>query len=922
MSTKLSSGNRKIFTAVKDELLAVPLPRKANSNQKQTIPAALDLTEESRQLMQAHIDLVSLDKHLFLHTIEKQNEAFEMLIDLGLHVPNEIERDVRSKYSIRTSASSSVHAKAAVKGEKGPTLKRWVRTYQCLCGSDSLGKERRLISWRNVCCCSWIRVVTTHEDSPGGRMLTIDEISGILDHSTACTEVQEMDRNPSIGLHPELRNYALSLLRDNIPLTQLQHLCKKWAMARWNDCTGDNISRFHLNEHDSSSLYRTLARERGIPQCTAAEANLDLWFRSEASSTSSSAALLSPSMVFYQPLRDDTKRLVMVIVTPAMKDAAWKFGHQKHIFLDLTFGFCSARANLLIIMAIDDKNKGIPIGLIVFTAKPEAKATHADYDTKLIKFLLDKWRAGLGTNTAGSSFEPRVATTDNDTRERNALQGIWSDLRQLLCMFHVWQCWKNGLNKHLRVIPKGDERLHTRRHLAKLLMRLIKDIMDYPEAIAAFNADIDYWKALGRKRDGISKLRSKGALAFLNYLGSYLQVRSFWLAWSKAGVVDAAKQLDLSPEAVPRTNNHLESFNGRIKNKYFEAYLHTGRLPRLDLWVHLVISRVIPDFFSELEDRRAQREYLMAMRRAPLYVRDLAPKHTPGPSSLLSPDSSTNNIEIEPADLQEMIDDIVDDERSDSDSDLDSTSFDHDRPEAFSLEMDADGEQCSFVEDAQEMEGVKEVEEDDVKEAGEVGIIDASKHAQLQLRHRTPFDSDDLMLWDDAVSEGEMLHGLDYLNLELSAANTTSSGDFSMSSIPPASPHLAALDINCDPSFRNATSHRPRSASLSNAQATTMQDMLLIQDNLGHVLRRLKMLKVDDRVLEQYTTPFLRSRVFGGIPDPMRLVLDHAIDEMDRDAEKDEEQDRQTDVQATRRTDAPVLVPQKKERRKQSYGIR
>jgi hypothetical protein len=260
-----------------------------------------------------------------------------------------------------------------------------------------------------------------------------------------------------------------------------------------------------------------------------------------------------------------------------MQDAAWRYGHKQHVLINLTFGFCSARANLLIVMALNDDKKGIPISLIIFTARPSAKAVHADYDTRLICFLLEKWRLGLGTR-AGSDFhlEISVATTDNDTRERTALQEIWPSVLLLLCMFHVWQCWRNGLNKHLAIIPKGDDQLHMRRRLAKFLMRLLKEIIDYPNAISAYNSEVEYFKALGKKQDSISRKQSKGGLAFLAYLSIYLHVCSMWLAWSKAGAIEASKCLEKPLEDIPRTNNHLESFNGRIKNKYFEGYTHAG----------------------------------------------------------------------------------------------------------------------------------------------------------------------------------------------------------------------------------------------------------------------------------------------------------------------------------------------------------
>lgn len=88
----------------------------------------------------------------------------------GLHLPGEIERDVHSKYSIRNGTGSPITDKPTIKGGQGRTLKRYVRFYQCLCGSDTQAQQR-LIPWRNVNCCSWVRVVTTHDESnPEGEL--------------------------------------------------------------------------------------------------------------------------------------------------------------------------------------------------------------------------------------------------------------------------------------------------------------------------------------------------------------------------------------------------------------------------------------------------------------------------------------------------------------------------------------------------------------------------------------------------------------------------------------------------------------------------------------------------------------------------------------------------------------------------------
>jgi hypothetical protein len=60
-------------------------------------------------------------------------------------------------------------------------------------------------------------------------MIAIDEITGFFDHSELCLEQIEMERNPRIPLHPELREYGLGLLRKNVPLSLLRSECLSWG---------------------------------------------------------------------------------------------------------------------------------------------------------------------------------------------------------------------------------------------------------------------------------------------------------------------------------------------------------------------------------------------------------------------------------------------------------------------------------------------------------------------------------------------------------------------------------------------------------------------------------------------------------------------------------------------------------------------
>jgi len=147
-----------------------------------------------------------------------------------------------------------------------------------------------------------------------GRLLAIDEISGILDHSDECNFQIEMERDTRLPLNQELREYALGLLRKNSLLSLLCPECSAWAEQKWPGSAGDNFSRHKLTTHDTSSLYRTISRERGTPQRTAAEDNLDLWFRKEKSQPPSPA--LTDACLHYQPHRfPETDRFEIILST-------------------------------------------------------------------------------------------------------------------------------------------------------------------------------------------------------------------------------------------------------------------------------------------------------------------------------------------------------------------------------------------------------------------------------------------------------------------------------------------------------------------------------------------------------------------------------------------------------------------------------
>ena len=223
-----------------------------------------------------------------------------------------------------------------------------------------------------------------------------------------------MFKQPPIPLHPDVRAYALQLLRDHEPLYLVRTKCATFAVTRFGGSPGDNHYRFMLANHETASLYRSIAAESGIAPRSSAEDNIDEWFRAKFPSPPyAHAAVFRDSCLHYQAYQPGiTDRFELIISTPDQQAAAWRFGHKNLVLTDLTFGFCSARALLSILMVLDSKGRGLPIAFIIFTARKHARAVHADYNTKVLTRLYGLFKTRLGKNSNGEEIQFRVVVTD------------------------------------------------------------------------------------------------------------------------------------------------------------------------------------------------------------------------------------------------------------------------------------------------------------------------------------------------------------------------------------------------------------------------------------------------------------------------------------------------------------------------------
>lgn len=67
------------------------------------------------------------------------------------------------------------------------------------------------------------------------------------------------------------------------------------------------------------------------------------------------------------------------------------------------------------------------------------------------------------------------------------------------------------------------------------------------------------------------------------------------IGWCTYGRIIAANLLQVPLEQIPRTNNHLESFNSELKIHQLQKYQNKGHLLRLDLLSIILIKSITPN---------------------------------------------------------------------------------------------------------------------------------------------------------------------------------------------------------------------------------------------------------------------------------------------------------------------------------------
>lgn len=354
--------------------------------------------------------------------------------------------------------------------------------------------------------------------------------------------------------------------------------------------------RWLIKRHDTRSLYRQYNRLHGVNVTEAAHINVDEWLDKDSPRYNADIA----AAVFHYSSRAQVgDRFEVCIATKAMKEAAWAHGHKSQIMLDGTFGVSEKKLLLFILMGLDEKRRGEPLALFLFSAPSGNRHTAAGYNTEILAKLLSKWCGTLGKRN-GEGFSPAVAITDTDLMERNALAQVFPNIWLLICKFHLRQSWRNHRNKLLR--GKSPVHMSVKARMSRVEAELASttDFNQAKELLAKERAFLE-----GMEQDHPSV--AKNGLDHLTYLGEgyWMKDESLWRSWSEYGRRYAAVLLECEIEGVLTTTNHLESFNGVLKRRHLRRWQRGNHRLRIDILIKLLIQKILPAIF---EQRTLERE--------------------------------------------------------------------------------------------------------------------------------------------------------------------------------------------------------------------------------------------------------------------------------------------------------------------------
>ncbi|KAG9078377.1 hypothetical protein FS749_009592 [Ceratobasidium sp. UAMH 11750] len=355
--------------------------------------------------------------------------------------------------------------------------------------------------------------------------------------------------------------------------------------------------RYLLQAHDSGTIYARYFKLQGIDVNRKPHFNIHDWLTRDSPHFKPT---LAEAIFHYSPRTNKQDRLEVCIATPEMIEAAWQYGHGKQILMDGTFGVCDSRILLFILMGIDSGHHGVPLAFLLFSAPGDNQAEQSGYDAAILVKLLSAWKKMLS-----DKFKPAVATTDSDLKERNALLKVFPEIFLTMCRFHFRQALRN--NRRRRLGSKVEGRDMMRDRLITFEVQLIRST-DWESARSMTFLELDNLRILAQNTR-YAAIAERG-ISHVQYIINTWLREDIWASWSDYGRVLAAAKTGLTILDIASTTNHLESFNGLLKQHHLLKASHNRRLLRFDVLVTLFVNEIVPSIFQQRRLRARENQLL------------------------------------------------------------------------------------------------------------------------------------------------------------------------------------------------------------------------------------------------------------------------------------------------------------------------
>jgi hypothetical protein len=112
------------------------------------------------------------------------------------------------------------------------------------------------------------------------------------------------------------------------------------------------------------------------------------------------------------------------------------------------------------------------------------------------------------------------------------------------------------------------------------------------------STELAYFQSLANSTNPVARAAAAAGVLFLDYLDKIWLPRELWMSWSRFGRQEASKLLGIPVEGVIPTTNHLESFNGVLKNGHVQGLQRYGRRLRFDVFIFYLITRILPFIYA------------------------------------------------------------------------------------------------------------------------------------------------------------------------------------------------------------------------------------------------------------------------------------------------------------------------------------